>query len=89
MGRLLGWVFGEVGTYTAEEVADETYEDTPRSVFIVGVEAFECSGFLVCVEDGEIGDFFKGGFCGWVVVDFDIACEVGLGVDGHSGGVEE
>ena len=78
----------EGGTYTAEEMADENYEDSSRSVLVVGVEAFECSQFLVCVEDGEVGDFFEGGFCGWVVVDLDIAHEVRLGVHGH-GGAEE
>lgn len=72
------------GTYTAEEMADEAYEDSARSVFIVGIEAFESSRFLICVEDGEVGAFFEGGLCGWVVVDFDIADEVSLRVYGHS-----
>ena len=89
MGGLIDCLGGEErGTYTAEEMADETYQDSARSVFVVGVEAFECSRFLVCVEEGEVGDFFEGSFCGWVVVDFDVAHEVRLGVDGHCG-VEE
>ena len=71
------------GTYTAEEMADETYEDAARSNFVVGVEGFESVGFVICVKHGEVCDFFEGGFCGGVVVDFDIAYEVGLRVDGH------
>ena len=59
----------EGGTYTAEEMANETYEDSSGAIFVIGVEAFERVRFLVCVEDGEVGNFFEGGFCGWVVVD--------------------
>lgn len=39
--------------------------------------------FVVRVENGDVSNFFQGGFCGWVVVDFDIAHEVGLRVDSH------
>ncbi len=65
----------------------EDDEDATGTVFVVGVQALKRVLLPILVQDGQLGDFVEVPFGGWIVVDLDVAFEVGRRVfDGH--GVE-
>ncbi len=60
-------------------------EDATGTVFVVGIQALKRVLFSILVQDGQVGDFVEVSFGGWIVVDLDVAFEVGGRVfDGHA-----
>ena len=53
------------------------YKNPARSVLVVGIQALESILLSILVQYGQICDFLEVSFGRWVVVDLDIAFEVG------------
>ena len=63
--------------YTTEEMTYEYYENPARTTVVVGVQALEGVLLPVLIQHRQLGYFFEVSFGRGIVVDFDIALEVG------------
>ena len=71
-------------TYATEEMSDKYDQNPSRTILVVGIQALERMLFPVLVQHWQIGGFVDVTFGGWIVVDLDVAFEIGGGVfDSH------
>lgn len=65
--------------YTTEEMTYEYYENPARTTVVIGVQALEGVLLPVLIQHRQLGYFFEVSFGRGIVVDLDIALEVGGG----------
>ena len=71
--------------YATEEMPYKYYQDPARTILIVGIQALESVLLPILVQHGQVGDLLQVSFGGRIVVDLDIAFEVGGRVfNGHA-----